>query len=69
MGEMLTIEIRAELINENPQPQIHITHIDSGTGFDEKASELIIIFLIIRKYVKTGTASGSITLHPVSVLP
>ena len=26
MGEMLTIEIRAELINENPQLQIHITH-------------------------------------------
>jgi hypothetical protein len=37
MGEMLTIEIRAELINENPQLQIHITHIDSGTGFDEKS--------------------------------
>ena len=35
----------------------------------EIRAELIIIFLIIRKYVKTGTASGSITLHPVSVLP
>ncbi len=36
MGEMLTIEIQAELLDADSNPQIHITHIDSGTGFDEE---------------------------------
>ena len=40
MGEMLTIEIQAELVDKNSQPQIHITHIDSGVGFDEKTIKI-----------------------------
>lgn len=36
MGEMLSIEIYAELISSEKLSQIHIIHIDSGTGFNEK---------------------------------
>ena len=58
MGEMLTIEIRAELIDENPQPQIHITHIDSGTGFDEKSLRIYNHILDHPEVRKNGYSIG-----------
>ena len=58
MGEMLTIEIRAELIIESPQPQIHITHIDSGTGFDEKSLRIYNHILDHPEIRKNGYSIG-----------
>lgn len=58
MGEVLAIEIRAELINDDQQPKIHITHIDSGTGFDEKSLRIYNQILDHPEIRKNGYSIG-----------
>lgn len=58
MGELLTIEIYTELINTPSGPQMHIVHIDSGTGFDEKSMELFNHIMDHPEIRKNGYSIG-----------